>query len=96
MDRNELIPYAGREQAWVKHFLLESYLARVIMITARSKYLRIGSSGPVLPARQNIGSESGCGQPGGLLAECYRVTHMAETYSLQCRASRCQGIHCQS
>src|SRR5438876_7027414 len=41
MDREKLAPYEGREQASVKHFLLESYLARLIMITAQGKYSRI-------------------------------------------------------
>jgi|HubBroStandDraft_4_1064222.scaffolds.fasta_scaffold00272_8 three-Cys-motif partner protein len=35
MNRDKLIPYAGREHSSVKHFLLESYLERLIMITAR-------------------------------------------------------------
>ena len=35
MDRETLSPYVAREQASVKHFLLESYLERLIMITAR-------------------------------------------------------------
>jgi three-Cys-motif partner protein len=41
MDREKLVPYEGREQAFVKHFLLESYLARLIMITAQVRYSRI-------------------------------------------------------
>ena len=41
MDRETLSPYVAREQASVKHFLLESYLERLIMITARKFYSRI-------------------------------------------------------
>jgi three-Cys-motif partner protein len=41
MDRNNLIPYLGREHSSVKHFLLESYLERLIMITAQQAYDRI-------------------------------------------------------
>src|SRR5580704_11851652 len=41
MDRNKLIPYVGREHSSVKHFLLESYLERLIMITAQQAYNRI-------------------------------------------------------
>src|SRR5689334_11818900 len=62
MDRNELVPYAGREQAWVKHFLLESYLARVIMITARSKYQHIAYidafAGPWKSAQEDLSDTS--------------------------------------
>ena len=41
MDRETLSPYVAREQASVKHFLLESYLERLIMITARKFYSHI-------------------------------------------------------
>jgi three-Cys-motif partner protein len=41
MDRSKLTAYAGREQASVKHFLLESYLERLVMITAQARYDRI-------------------------------------------------------
>lgn len=41
MERSKLEPYAGREQASVKHHLLESYLKRLIMITAQGRYSRI-------------------------------------------------------
>jgi hypothetical protein len=51
MDREKLAPYAGREQASVKHFLLESYLARLIMITAAIGSRRLGLTGPGLSRR---------------------------------------------
>jgi len=58
MDREKLEPYEGREQASVKHFLLESYLERLIMITARSRYDRIAYvdafAGPWKSARDDL------------------------------------------
>jgi three-Cys-motif partner protein len=58
MDREKLEPYAGREQASVKHFLLESYLERLIMITARKRYDRIAYvdafAGPWKSAREDL------------------------------------------
>ena len=58
MDREKLKPYEGREQASVKHFLLESYLERLIMITARSRYDRIAYvdafAGPWKSARDDL------------------------------------------
>jgi three-Cys-motif partner protein len=58
MDREKLEPYAGREQASVKHFLLESYLERLIMITARLRYDRIAYvdafAGPWKSAREDL------------------------------------------
>jgi three-Cys-motif partner protein len=58
MDREKLEPYAGREQASVKHFLLESYLERLIMITARVRYDRIAYvdafAGPWKSAREDL------------------------------------------
>jgi hypothetical protein len=58
MDREKLEPYAGREQASVKHFLLESYLERLIMITARTRYDRIAYvdafAGPWKSAREDL------------------------------------------
>jgi three-Cys-motif partner protein len=62
MDRSTLVPYAGREQASVKHFLLESYLTRLIMITARSRYDRIAYidafAGPWQSAQENLSDTS--------------------------------------
>lgn len=37
----DFAPYAGREQAAVKHFLIDAYLERLIMITGRAKHDRI-------------------------------------------------------
>jgi hypothetical protein len=62
MDREKLAPYAGREQASVKHFLLESYLARLIMITAQARYHRIvyvdAFAGPWKSARGDLSDTS--------------------------------------
>lgn len=62
MDRDKLAPYAGREQASVKHFLLESYLARLIMITAQTRYQRIAYvdafAGPWKSARDDLSDTS--------------------------------------
>src|SRR5215813_12125825 len=62
MDRDKLAPYAGREQASVKHFLLESYLARLVMITARARYNRIAYvdafAGPWKSAQTDLGDTS--------------------------------------
>lgn len=41
MDRQHLASYTGREQTAVKHFLVDSYLERLIMITGQAKYGRI-------------------------------------------------------
>ena len=58
MDREKLEPYAGREQASVKHFLLEAYLERLIMITAQTRYERIAYvdafAGPWKSAREDL------------------------------------------
>jgi three-Cys-motif partner protein len=58
MDREKLEPYSGREQASVKHFLLESYLERLIMITASKKYDRIAYvdtfAGPWKSSREDL------------------------------------------
>lgn len=62
MDRDKLAPYAGREQASVKHFLLESYLARLIMITAQARYQRIAYvdafAGPWKSAKDDLSDTS--------------------------------------
>jgi three-Cys-motif partner protein len=62
MDREKLAPYAGREQASVKHFLLESYLARLIMITARARFDQIvyvdAFAGPWKSARPDLSDTS--------------------------------------
>jgi three-Cys-motif partner protein len=62
MDRDKLAPYAGREQASVKHFLLESYLSRLIMITARARFQRIAYvdafAGPWKSAREDLSDTS--------------------------------------
>jgi len=62
MDREKLASYAGREQASVKHFLLESYLARLIMITAQARYNRIvyvdAFAGPWKSARGDLSDTS--------------------------------------
>lgn len=62
MDREKLAPYAGREQASVKHFLLESYLARLIMITARARFDQIlyvdAFAGPWKSARSDLSDTS--------------------------------------
>jgi three-Cys-motif partner protein len=62
MDRSKLIPYAGREQSSVKHFLLESYLARLIMITAQHAYDRVAYvdafSGPWQSASADLSDTS--------------------------------------
>jgi hypothetical protein len=58
MDRDKLAPYAGREQASVKHFLLESYLARLTMITAQGGYSQVCGvaecEGPFLVRQQSV------------------------------------------
>lgn len=62
MDHRHLASYAGREQAAVKHFLVDSYLERLIMITAQAKYHRIayvdGFAGPWKSAREDLGDTS--------------------------------------
>jgi len=62
MDREKLIPYAGREQSSVKHFLLESYLERLIMIAALGGYKRIAYvdafAGPWKSAREDLSDTS--------------------------------------
>ena len=62
MDRNKLEPYAGREQASVKHFLLKSYLERLIMITAPARFDRIAYvdafAGPWKSAREDLSDTS--------------------------------------
>lgn len=62
MDRSELEPYEGREQASVKHFLLESYLERLIMITGRAHFDRIAFvdafAGPWKSAREDLSDTS--------------------------------------
>lgn len=62
MDRIKLAPYAGREQASVKHFLLEAYLERLIMITAQARYERIAYvdafAGPWKAALDDLGDTS--------------------------------------
>jgi hypothetical protein len=59
MDRRHLASYAGREQSAVKHFLVDSYLERLIMITAQSKYRRIAYvdafAGPCKSTRDDLG-----------------------------------------
>jgi three-Cys-motif partner protein len=62
MDRSKLIPYLGREHSSVKHFLLESYLERLIMITAQQAYDRIAYvdafSGPWQSASADLSDTS--------------------------------------
>lgn len=62
MDRDTLAPYEGREQASVKHFLLESYLERLIMITTQGGYSRVAYvdafAGPWKSARSDLGDTS--------------------------------------
>lgn len=62
MDREKLAPYAGREQASVKHFLLESYLKRLVMITGMARYSRIAYvdafAGPWKSARDDLSDTS--------------------------------------
>ena len=59
MDRSKLEPYAGREQASVKHYLLEAYLERLIMITGQARYNRISYvdafAGPWKAAQSDLG-----------------------------------------
>jgi three-Cys-motif partner protein len=62
MDRSKLEPYEGREQASVKHFLLKSYLERLIMITAQARFDRIAYvdafAGPWKSARDDLSDTS--------------------------------------
>lgn len=62
MDRDTLIPYAGREQSSVKHFLLEAYLERLIMITAQRAFTRIAYvdafAGPWQSSRNDLSDTS--------------------------------------
>jgi three-Cys-motif partner protein len=62
VDRSKLESYSGREQASVKHHLLESYLKRLIMITAQRRYDRIAYvdafAGPWQSSRKDLGDTS--------------------------------------
>jgi three-Cys-motif partner protein len=62
VDRSKLESYSGREQASVKHYLLESYLKRLIMITAQGRYDRIAYidafAGPWQSSREDLSDTS--------------------------------------
>jgi three-Cys-motif partner protein len=62
MDRETLIPYVAREQASVKHFLLESYLERLIMITAQKVYSHVAYvdafAGPWMSGKPDLSDTS--------------------------------------
>ncbi|WP_116809525.1 three-Cys-motif partner protein TcmP [Steroidobacter cummioxidans] len=62
MDRSKLESYSGREQASVKHHLLESYFKRLIMITAQGRYNRIAYvdafAGPWQSSRDDLSDTS--------------------------------------
>lgn len=75
MDRQELIPYAGREQSFTKHFLLKSYLERLIMI-AGQRYDHIAYvdafAGPWKSARKDLGDTS-FAQALEVMEECHET-----------------------
>ena len=62
LDRQHLASYAGREQSAVKHFLIDSYLARLIMITAQARYDHISYidafAGPWNSSRDDLSDTS--------------------------------------